>query len=1654
MFSVLLQISIGDDIVEFCGGESRVSTICIRRWLKSGGNFDIVTQCDLNDPAVQKRAMDYLDKFKPLVAVMAPTCRPFGPRAHMNRVINHDGWRRSYEDAAPHGRFCGRVADKQMNEGRFFINEQPHPSSLYEEDDWKRVVKRPEIVTAVIHQCMTGQRGPTGKLLKKPTGFVANHPILLWYLLCFVCDHSHEHEPMIGSSVTGPAQIWTWILAKAVADGIVALKQFLQRHTVAAFPSIGVGGEDDGVADDAVSGSSQSWRNCPGCRGRMNKTDASHNRVDGVCKHPFVEPVVHECRGCQKRLPEASLTHSHIPGECKFSSSFGRRFAPRTGKHPRAPRVPAHGIPGSDAQAQLPDGSDLGSELVNPSDQVQPQESSPAQESSPERAVRGPDTVDRVRRTFREASVGAPQPNDWSRFDIASSLRNLKSTNPSVVLKELRKLHLRWWHAGSTGMSKILAASGIGHQVLGKIQDVVRNCKECRAWALPGNITIPSLSLPERFGQYVEVDLLFYKTYIVFHMIDRCTRWHAGKPIPGKDEQTLLNAVFETWIAVFGPPENLISDGESGLTSQAGKDHLKRQGVNLRVRAPEQHARFAERYGAILRVCMHVTEEQCQREGIPITIEMLVAQCLFVGNSLTTVGTQTPYNAVLGRQPGFLPPLADVSSAESSPGDSADGRREARIREIAAGGMIQASAMARVSRASTARSSSSTSGLYHPGDLVDYHRKGGKKDETSWHGPVPVVSDAPSEGNVVIKLNGQDRPYRYQDVRHTLLVLMTLLASDGSLKVVYEHIANMKLGSCETFGLALDRNQSHQSTKASQLHPVVTAALDYIARNHMHIDDCIAVRLAKGVQRLGNYTAAKHCLVVWYFEEARDCKLVEEVPHASSINLKELIGNRFPEACVLQILCTTEGHHHMADAVNRNAAQPIDDPPAEDNPDAQESSPEISERLSTIAEEDGADQELWLIIDRYFDKSCPESNSESLLLAAQAVHRDVSTKADWLADPPWIPAFVSPQYDHFDQNIHVYCHYLAADVDISLYGQPLADDDGNVCIELAYTRGMAKCILDDHLMSDDEVVVCKTYLAGGAKKAVIERDTDLLTPDELVKHRPLAEAAIFEELTIWVKYAVFARHPRHGTQNIMTSRFVAKWKWIVCPNGEKKRIIRMRMAVRGFQDWFAHLEENYSPTAARLSQRLVASETACHTDWIIITIDVEKAFLQGMTFQEIQAETGEPARHVFFSLPPGSAASLRKIPGFETFDERTECLRALKHPTGTKGAPRAFSMKLSRVTRGPCKMLPTTMDPELELRHDDGVLTAMGAKHVDDIKLGGGRDVIHKLIMPPLEKAFGKLAYTEETFTNTGVRHTHKDDGSIVMDQDEYIGALKPIHHHSMIGASPEAPCSDELIALFWSLLGAAAYALITQFWLSVYIVSLQRKIKAPLIIHVRRLNAVVRVAQKRPAHLIYVAMIPLQILECHSDSGFSKEQELGYGIKGAVYLRHGKCRRTGKLVFHLNDSQCGSHKHVTRCSFSAETRAAVIAADNLLPMAMTLHEMRLGCLTATQARSLRDNGTCCITTILTIDSMSLWSAVAAIVVKVPTEKNLAVHLFWLKELLMSRALSVLRWCDTRDMLSDCHTKGSIDRGPILRLMQGHFEFAHAFRDYSGKAKL
>eukprot|EP00959_Pyramimonas_sp_CCMP1952_P356479 7465434-Pyramimonas_sp.AAC.1 len=47
-----------------------------------------------------------------------------------------------------------------------------------------------------------------------------------------------------------------------------------------------------------------------------------------------------------------------------------------------------------------------------------------------------------------------PRLPDWSRYDVHFTLPNLRSLDPSVVTRELRKLQLRWFHAKEPQMTK------------------------------------------------------------------------------------------------------------------------------------------------------------------------------------------------------------------------------------------------------------------------------------------------------------------------------------------------------------------------------------------------------------------------------------------------------------------------------------------------------------------------------------------------------------------------------------------------------------------------------------------------------------------------------------------------------------------------------------------------------------------------------------------------------------------------------------------------------------------------------------------------------------------------------------------------------------------------------------------------------------------------------------------------------------------------------------------------------------------------------------------------------------------------------------------------------------------------------------------------
>ncbi len=86
---------------------------------------------------------------------------------------------------------------------------------------------------------------------------------------------------------------------------------------------------------------------------------------------------------------------------------------------------------------------------------------------------------------------------------------------------------------------------------------------------------------------------------------------------------------------------------------------------------------------------------------------------------------------------------------------------------------------------------------------------------------------------------------------------------------------------------------------------------------------------------------------------------------------------------------------------------------------------------------------------------------------------------------------------------------------------------------------------------------------------------------------------------------------------------------------------------------------------------------------------------------------------------------------------------------------------------------------------------------------------------------------------------------------------------------------------------------------------------------------------------------------------------------------------------------------------------------------------------------------------VLYIDAMSVFAAVTATFIKTPADQSVLCHLQYLRELLDNDVLKALIWSDTRDMLADGPTKGSIDREALHRMLEGIVDMKHECKWWS-----
>ena len=157
---------------------------------------------------------------------------------------------------------------------------------------------------------------------------------------------------------------------------------------------------------------------------------------------------------------------------------------------------------------------------------------------------------------------------------------------------------------------------------------------------------------------------------------------------------------------------------------------------------------------------------------------------------------------------------------------------------------------------------------------------------------------------------------------------------------------------------------------------------------------------------------------------------------------------------------------------------------------------------------------------------------------------------------------------------------------------------------------------------------------GSSQCFKVERDYDLITPEEEKKHYKACREAKKEEIKSFLEHKVFKIMLRKGDKNLKKPVFINEIKaiWVLrWKNKEGKRVVKARLCVQGFRDR-QHLETVSSSTATRTGQRAISSLAVVHK-WQILCLDISTAFLQGLTFDELAKLTGTPKRNVQMTVP-------------------------------------------------------------------------------------------------------------------------------------------------------------------------------------------------------------------------------------------------------------------------------------------------------------------------------------------------------------------------------------------------------------------------------------
>ena len=296
------------------------------------------------------------------------------------------------------------------------------------------------------------------------------------------------------------------------------------------------------------------------------------------------------------------------------------------------------------------------------------------------------------------------------------------------------KWHKQFSHPPASKLLNLLSRAKVSHTAMpGIIENISANCETCLRYRKPPHKPAVSIPLAKRFNETIAMDLKDIRPGIkILHIVDHATRYSQATIVKNKSANEIVTKIFDTWIRIFGTPEQILVDNGGELNNGEFIDMCDKCNIKILTTAAESpwSNGLVEKHNGILG--QMVTKVLSENNTSPA---IAIHWCVAAKNSLTTVYGFSPNSLVFGREPNI--PHSSVNSIAANDPEfySLTVKENLDALHKAREAFFHQESSERLSRALNRQTRSYSDRLFVTGDDVFY-----KRDQSSrWQGPAKVL---------------------------------------------------------------------------------------------------------------------------------------------------------------------------------------------------------------------------------------------------------------------------------------------------------------------------------------------------------------------------------------------------------------------------------------------------------------------------------------------------------------------------------------------------------------------------------------------------------------------------------------------------------------------------------------------------------------------------------------------------------------------------------------------------------------------------------------------------------------------------------------------------------------------------------------------------